>query len=173
MATLTDIEELTKRYAYAREILSQKVAALERRIGDAKEQHLPAIKNALSKTKESEAKLRAAIEESPEVFARPRTQVFHGVKVGWQKLKGSITWEDADTVVRLIFKHFTERVDELTRSTVVPNKQTLSELPAADLKRLGVTVEETGDAVVIKPVDGEVEKIVNALLKDATGEEAA
>ncbi|MBI5561297.1 MAG: hypothetical protein HY894_00350, partial [Deltaproteobacteria bacterium] len=44
---------------------------------------------------------------------------------------------------------------------------------AGDLKKLGVTVEETGDAVVIKPVDGEVERVVNALLRDRTGAEEA
>jgi hypothetical protein len=38
------------------------------------------------------------------------------------------------------------------------------------LKKLGCTVRDTGDEVVIKPVDGDVDKIVRALLKDATEE---
>ena len=37
----------------------------------------------------------------------------------------------------------------------------------AELKRIGVTVEETGDQIVIKPTDSEVDKLVNALLADA------
>ncbi len=173
MATLKEIEELTGKYADARGILCQRVDALERKLYDAKERYLPAIKTALSMTKEVEARLRAAIEESAAIFERPRTQVFHGVKVGYMKSKGSIEWEDADTVVRLIFRHFGDRADVLTRTTVVPNRQTLAELPAADLKKLGVSVTNDADAVVIKPVDGEVERIVNALLKDESGKEAA
>ena len=42
---------------------------------------------------------------------------------------------------------------------------------AMTLKRLGVTVSGTGDEVVIRPTDGDVERIVNALLSGV--EEAA
>ena len=47
----------------------------------------------------------------------------------------------------------------------VPNKEALAELSAADLKKIGVTLTDTGYVAVIKPVDGEVDKIVAALLK--------
>ncbi len=173
MATLKEIEELTGKYADARGALSQRVRVLEGKIEAAKDTHMPAIKTALAKAREAEAKLRAAIEESAAIFERPKTQIFNGVKVGYMKSKGSIEWEDADTVVRLIFRHFADRADVLTRTTVVPNRQTLAELPAADLKKLGISVTNDADAVVIKPVDGEVERIVNALLKDESGREAA
>ena len=43
----------------------------------------------------------------------------------------------------------------------------------ADLKRIGCTIEETGDVVVIKPTDSDVDKIVSALLADATAETEA
>ena len=43
-------------------------------------------------------------------------------------------------------------------------------LEVDDLKRLGVTVEDTGDVVTVRPVDGAVEKTVKALLKNATDE---
>lgn len=173
MATLADIEKLTKAYADAREILAECVRELEGQINDAKAHFRNPIKIRLVKTIEAEAKLKAVIEANPAAFSRPRTQVFHGVKVGYQKLKGSIAWEDADQVVKLINRHFPDRADELTRTTVSPNKQTLVELPAQDLKRLGITVEETGDVIVIKPVDGEVEKVINALMKSSAEEEAA
>ncbi|TAN59826.1 hypothetical protein EPN18_09730 [bacterium] len=173
MADLFEIEKLTKNYSDARVSLASQLNLLEARVRGIKNAQLPHIKTALAKTKEAEAKLKAAIEESPELFSRPKTQVFHGVKVGYQKLKGVISWSDADTVVRLILKHFSAMAETLTRTVVTPNKQALAELSAQDLKKLGVVVEETGDAVVIKPVDGDVEKVVNALLKDASGMEAA
>ena len=50
--------------------------------------------------------------------------------------------------------------------TEKPNKDALADMPAGDLKKLGIELTETGDAVVIKPVDGEVDKICTALLKD-------
>lgn len=173
MATLKEIEELTGRFADARGALSSYVRMLERKIEDAKDAHLPRIKTALAKTKEAEARLRAAIEESEGLFERPKTQIFHGVKVGFQKLKGTISWEDGDKVVKFIVKFFTDQKDALTRTKVTPDKDALAKLSAADLKKLGVSVTNDSDAVVIKPMDGEVEKIVNALLKDRTGEAEA
>ena len=173
METLSKIETLTKTYSDAREALAGKVRGLEAKINAEKELKLPAIKAALAKTKEAEARLKAAIDAHPELFAKPRTQIFHGVKVGYMKSKGSITWEDADTVVKLIGKHFGERIDELTRKKVVPDKDALSKLAAVELKKLGVSVTNDTDAIVVKPVDGEVDKIVNALLKDESGEKAA
>lgn len=174
MATLSEVEAKTKTYADARAALADRVDMLQREMEAVKRRRLPAIKAALAKTAEAEAALRALIEENAALFRKPRTVIFHGVKVGFQKGKGSLVWESQDDVVRLIFKHFPERADDLTRTTIAPNKTALAELPASDLKRIGVTVEETGDAVVVKAVDGEVEKVVNALLKDAVeGEEAA
>ena len=48
-----------------------------------------------------------------------------------------------------------------------PDKKMLAELPVNELKKLGCTVADTGDVVVIKPTDSEIEKAVAALLKDA------
>ncbi|MBI5562644.1 MAG: hypothetical protein HY894_07335, partial [Deltaproteobacteria bacterium] len=106
MSTLADIEKKTQTYAEARELLTERVRALKEELELIKGAKLPGIKKTLAKVAEAEAMLRAAIEESPESFAKPKTQIFHGVKVGYIKAKGAITWEDADTVVRLIFKHF-------------------------------------------------------------------
>ena len=39
-------------------------------------------------------------------------------------------------------------------------------MSVSDLKKIGVTVIETGDEVFIKPTDSEIDKLINALLKD-------
>jgi len=173
MATLADIEKQTKTYADARDHLVDRVRALKEELEQIKSSKLPGIKKTLARVAEAEVSLRAALEESAALFVKPRTQIFNGVKVGYTKGKGKITWEDDDAVVRLINKHFPEQADVLTRTVTVPDKQALAGLTAAELKRLGVTVEETGDVVVIKPVDGEVEKTVAALLKGAADEAEA
>ena len=50
-------------------------------------------------------------------------------------------------------------------------KEALAQLSAAELKKIGVTLSEAGDQTVVRPVDSEVDKMVDALLKAATGEE--
>ncbi len=53
-----------------------------------------------------------------------------------------------------------------------PAKEALANLTAAELKKLGISVTDGGDAVFIKPADSAVDKMVDALLKDATAEVA-
>ena len=166
MATLGDIERLTKDYAEWRRQLSEAVLAAEEELSALKRTHVTAIKRKVSAVAERREKLQAAIEESPELFRRPRTMTIDGIKVGFQKQKGKISWSDAGQVIRLIKKHLTEQADLLIKTTEKLVKGALQQLPAADLKRIGVTVGADGDGVVIKSTDSEIDKLVEALLKD-------
>ena len=120
---------------------------------------------------ETEAALRALVEANPGCFIRPRTQVFAGIKVGYAKGKGALSFDDADSVVARIKKHLPEQADVLIRTKEAPVKEALAQLSAAELKKIGVTLSEAGDQTVVRPVDSEVDKMVDALLKAATGEE--
>jgi hypothetical protein len=95
--------------------------------------------------------------------------------LGYQKGKGKIDWEDPDQVVRLIKKHFPEQADVLIATSEKPVKEALNGLSAAELKKIGVSVVEGGEVIFIKPTDSAVDKMVDALLKEATQdiEEAA
>jgi hypothetical protein len=162
---IEDIERLTKEFADARDRLASTVGGLEEKRESLERQYLPAIKVQVRKAKERQAELREAIEESSDLFRRPRAVIMHGIRVGYEKGKGKIGWEDTEQVVRLIEKHFPEQAEVLIQTKKKPLKKALSTLSVAELKRIGVTVEDTGDVVVIRPVDSEVDKIVAALLK--------
>ncbi len=166
MATLSEIEKITKDYADARKVLSERVQSLESEITALKKMHLPRIKKAIEIAAKKQAELRCAIEESPELFKKPRMIIFHGIKIGYQKSKGEIKWEDTEQVVKLIKKHFPDGYETYIKITETPIKSALAQLSVHELKKLGVTVIETGDEVVIKTTDTEIDKLVNALLKD-------
>lgn len=170
MGSLAEIDTLTKSYADARGALAEHVTALQDEIEHAKRLKLPLIKHWVAKAAEAKAKLHAAIEAAPDLFVKPRSLVVHGIKVGFQKAKGAIWWADRARVVELIKKHFPARIDELVKVTESPKKKALQDLPVADLKRIGCMVEEAGDQVLIKPVDSDVDKLVAALLGEATEE---
>ena len=170
--TLPEIDYLTNLFATARADLADLVGVLNEEIERAKRKKLAEIKRLVARCADKHAALKAAIESAPELFQKPRTVVFHGIKVGFRKGTGSVDWEDDDQVVRLIEKHFPEQLDLLVKTTKMPIKKGLLQLSVAELKKIGCTAEETGDVVVIKPTDSEVDKVVNALLKDATEESA-
>lgn len=170
--TLAEIERLTKDYAEGREALGDLVRAVEDEMAEVKRRYLARIKRTVAGVAERQARLKAAIEEDPELFTKPRTVVYYGVKVGLQKGKGELTWESAEQVCRLIHRHFPEQADSLIRMTEAPVKSALAQMSAAELRRIGVTVIETGDQVVIRSTDSEIDRLVSALLKDEEMEEA-
>lgn len=177
MANLGDIEKLTKEYAEWRRELSEAVLVAEHEISAIKRRHIVTIKRKVEAVAEREARLRAEIEDSKGLFKRPRTMIIDGIRIGLRKAKGKISWSDADQVIRLIKKHFAEQADVLIKTKEKLVKSAMQQLPAADLKRIGVTVGEDGDDVVIESTDSEIDKLVEALLKgdekDDADEEAA
>lgn len=167
--TLADVESRTKRYADARSVLAGYVQELNAEIELLKRAALPRIKELVARAAQREAELKSLIESNPALFEKPRTQTFHGIKVGFRKGTGGIDWEDDEHVCKLIRKHFTkDEADLLIKTVERPIAKALTDLDVATLKKLGCTVEATGDVVVIKATDSEIEKAVNALLKGAT-----
>jgi hypothetical protein len=166
MATLTEIEKLAKEFSEARKILRDRVDVLDTGMTALKKRYLPGIRNAVETAKEKQTVLSDAIEDSPDLFVKPRTMTLFGIKFGIEKQKGKLEWEDKNVVVKLIKKLFPDSWETYVKVKEDPMKKTLATLPSADLKKLGIQVTETGDAVVIKPADSEVDKLVDALLNE-------
>lgn len=167
---LDEIEARARRFANRRAALCDLVTTINQQLADVYRVNTPALKNAVAWVAQEQAALEALISARPELFEKPRTLIFHGVKVGYRKGKGNIDWEDDAQVVKMIKKHFPKMTDALIHIEETPIKAALSAMEASDLKRLGITVEDTGDYVVVKAVDSAVDKTVKALLKNATDE---
>jgi len=164
--TLADIEQLAKRFAAAHADLSTTVTELNDAVEAVKRVRLTAIKRGVEKAKQHRADLEALVDSARHLFVKPRTVIFHGIKVGLQKGKGGIAFEDPERVLALIKKHFPDQAEILIRTKETPDKEALETLPVADLKRIGCEVTEAGDQIVVKPTNSDVDKIVTALLKE-------
>ena len=173
MNTLADIESLTKKFSDAHADLSQVVTELNEQVEAFKRAALPGIKRAVARAAERKAELAAAVDASHDLFVRPRTVIFHGIKVGLRKGTGGLDWDDEDRTLALIEKRFGEEANAYVKTTKKPLTKALQELDVVTLKKLGITVEDTGDLVVIAPTDSAVDKIVKALLADATDQAIA
>lgn len=167
--TLTDLQRPTKLYADARGRLAEVVTEVKREQEAALRKKLPVIRELQARAAEHESNLRAAITAHPNLFIQPRTVVFHGVKIGYQKGKGGIEFDDADKVLERIRAEYGTG-SELIHVTETPDKRMLADLSGDELKKLGVRVTNDGDEVIIRPIDTDVDKIVAALLKSATEE---
>lgn len=168
--SMTEIERRAKALAETRERLAAIVAELNAGIEALQRANMPALRRAVATMAGRHDELKLLVEQHPELFTKPRTVVLHGIKVGFAKGKGSIEFEDPDQVVKLIKRHHPDQVDVLIQTEETPVKTALAQLTAAELKKLGVTVEGTDDIVVIKFSDSAVDKTVKALMKAAIDE---
>lgn len=170
MATMEQIETQAKHHAQARERLAEIVTALNDGIEALKRNYMPRLKAAVGKAAVTSDALLQMVNESPELFKKPKSVTFHGIKLGYQKEKGKIEFEDPELVIKLIRKHLSDLADTLIASTEKPSKEALNSLTAEQLKKIGVKVTSDSDVVFIRPADSDVDKMVNALIKGATEE---
>lgn len=173
MPTMKEIEASTKVYAEARTKLTELASGLNDGLEALKKEYLPRIRRQVARQAGLESELKALIEQAPELFLKPKTVVLHGIRVGFEKGKGAILFDDEDKVVKLIEKRLPDLVEQLVKTTKKPLKGGLAQLTVQQLKSIGCTVEEAGDQVVVRAVDKDVDKLVTALLKGAAVEEPA
>jgi len=167
------IEGAAKHYSKERGILADLVTSLNDEILRLNRKALPAIKKAVNATKEAEAKLEALLKNNAALFVKPRTWTVHGMKVGYAKQAGRIEIPDVDKSIKLIRKHFPEKADLLIVQKESISKDALGNITVDDLKKIGCKVIADTDAVVIKPTDSNVDKLVTALLKNDDPEKEA
>lgn len=170
-SVLEEMDQRARGYAELRSALALVVQELNEKVEDLKRAKMPIIKRLVERTAAQHAELEAMIAANREMFAKPRTVTLHGIKCGLRKNEGSIEYDDAEAVVARI-KERLENPAGFLHVTEKPNKEALAGLPAGELKRLGCRVCDTGDMIVIKPVDGEVERAVVALFREAREETA-
>lgn len=179
MTTQADIQKRAEVLAATRDALADLLRTLQAEIETVKTGSMPAIRASARKVAAEHNKLRGLIETNPTLFKRPRTQVVNGLKYGLQKARGRMSWASDEQLIVRIKKLAAEgeisddQVEMLIARTEKPVAKALEKLDARVLKRLGVTVAADCDEVLIKSVDGEVEKAVNAVIKDVTKDENA
>lgn len=173
MATMQQIEVAAQVFSQKRRELSDVCVGFQRDIEATKARHLQALKLAVAEAKAQHASLCSLLQQSPELFTKPRSVVLHGVKLGYMKGKGKMVIEDEDKTIKLIRKHFADQAEVLINTTESPAKKALEQLSVDELKKLAVQVESTGDVVFAKDTAADVDKLVKAFLKDDTEEEDA
>lgn len=162
------IQESCEQLANDRREMAVLIHGMERSIARVTAEYMPDIRFTADVLVARRASLEMQIDANRPLFDKPRTRIFSDIKVGLHKQKGETVFEDPARTIELIEKHFPDRLDELAPATRALSKKALSNLTAAELKKIGVEITADTDAVLIKPQDSDVEKAVSALLADAS-----
>ena len=165
------IEKGAQRLSSVREELSAEVSQLNAAIEAAKAAHLGRIRVLVRRATEATKNLHDLVDLNRDLFEKPKTQVFHGIKVGLQKGKGKLVIDDDAKTVTLIQKLYDgAEADALLHTVIRPDKEAIAKLPGNELKRIGASIEGTEEAIIVKPVDTQVDRLAATLLASAIDE---
>lgn len=168
---MDQIETCARAYARERKTLGERVQRLEDEKTALARKYLPGIKLAAGRAQAAHDTLGAAIADNPELFVKPRTITIDGVKLGLAKGKGNIVIHDEPATIRLIRRHMPEQADALIRVKESVIKPALKNLTSSEARKVGVEIIDTGDEIVIRCPEDEVDKLVAKLLESDPCEE--
>ena len=169
--TLPEIESRTGIFAVEHRALGFLINKLETELAALKARHIVNIGKQFTCTANAKLKLSFALQQNPGLFEKPRTRVFDGVKVGYQKQKGSIIMADEPTTIARMQKILgDDEAAHYLNVKVTVNKTAINDMPAETMRKLGIELTADTDAIIIKPMDSALEKSINALLADVTSE---
>src|SRR5258708_6319491 len=123
MATMGQIETAAQAFSRKRRALADVCEGFQADIEATKRRHLVALKLAVAEAKAEHAGLCSLLQQSGELFKKPRSVVLHGVKLGYQKGKGKMVIDDEVKTIALIEKHFPDQAEVLITTTKSPAKK--------------------------------------------------
>jgi hypothetical protein len=164
---ITQIDLLARQYADAQTDLDTRTSELKRVIEAATRAAWPDLRKATTRAAERYDALLAAVADAEGSFGKPKTRLFHGVRVGYRKEHDSIQVLNPANTCELIKKHLPEQVEVLIATDERPVMDALDQLTDDVLKRIGCKRVPGTDAPFAKLADTDLDKVVQALLKAA------
>jgi hypothetical protein len=162
---LAEIEKQTTDYGTAKRELDELVAEISERTETLKREFMPKLKAVMGKIAKKHETLYRSIADNVDLFEKPRTQIFEGIKVGLMKGKGKVFIEDEELTIKLIRKHLPEQEEYLIKTTYELIKSTIKKLSEKDMAKINVAIIDKDDRIVIESIDTTVQKILNSLIK--------
>lgn len=166
-ATMDDIVALARAYARSRDALEaagEEIKELQRK---AVRSRIRGLRGRVAETAAAHDALSAAIKARPDLFVRPRTVAVDGVKFGFRKQAGAIEIGDEGQAIKRLRQKFPDREEATINVKESLDKKALRKMPAADLARIGVSIDSPVDHVVIDVAESDIDKLVAALIDDA------
>ncbi len=167
---LVAIREAAQRLAVAQQALVARAnlqqAEIAAAIAPITARHLPGMEIEAEERAAAQAALLALVEAAPTLFVRPRSVVVDGVRAGYRKDEDQLDWDDEAGVIARIRAVLPELEEILVRKQESLVIDALAQLTGAQLQRLGVRQITGADRPFVTIGEGDVDKLVKAILAD-------
>lgn len=162
--TLVTIEQSCAKLASARSALNAKLVELQSEMDAARRRRIKNIRKAIAKVEELTEATRDLVASAPQLFEKPKSALLAGIKVGYQQSKPRLDIPDVDETLLRIQRLMPATAGTYIQTEEKPIRAALAQLPAAMQKRLGVTLIEGEDEVIVRPQDTDLEGLCKTLL---------
>jgi len=174
MNTITDIETNCQKLAGQRGKLRRLFEARQKAINAICAQHDEEIRKIQGECTASRDELLAALEASRDLFKKPKSRTFHGITVGFEKGRDTVTIPDEKVVVGRIQTMLPAAQGKtllVTETTII--KAAFKKLARDVLQKLGCSVVSGADKAIVHANDDDIETLVQKSLGDSATTEVA
>ena len=165
-ATYEDIAQRCRVYADALDDLDELLESIEDDCRRLVRQKMRSVRARTARVADAEHNLMAAVESAPELFEKPRTRTFEGIKVGLRKQPGKVEIADEARAIALIRKQLPDSEEVLIRVRETVDKTAARKLPVNDLAKIGGMLTEDQDEVTISRPPSPVRRVADVLIAD-------
>lgn len=164
---LSDIERAARDFSAKSKTLRNYHEQLNSEIDAIKSKYLEDIKTASVEAGESYQMLLTLINDASDLFKDKKSMTVSGVKFGYQKKKGKLEIVNEDATIAKLKELYGDNASLYINTKISVVKKALDNLPASDLKKLGVNIVQDTDVAFVKLTDDEVQKLIEAMIKES------
>jgi len=167
-----DIEALAMHYRGARDRLADRLHRLEAEVDTLRQAAIHDLRRAVTDVAQVRSELSIAIADAPEEWVKPRTRIYHAIRVGLRARPEKLVIADKTLTMQLIHERLPEAMEVvLIRVKPEPVMSAIKELDRETLTSIGIHVTPPTDEVVISDALTELEALLNTLLGDALSDD--
>ncbi len=168
--TKEELKALTGKFAAAYSDLSSFATEINDALEIIRRQNIAKLKKLVEAAKTAKHDLANAIDRGQGLFVSPRTMVLDGIKIGLKKQKKKHVVSDEPATIAAIKRLMSEQASILVGQVEALNLAAVKALTPKELEDIGITIKGGKDAIVIKCLASNVDKVVAALMGDETKE---
>jgi hypothetical protein len=149
------------------------VAKLDAEITAVKTTYLGQIRQATARARASRQRLADAVVADPSALGGLKTIVLHEIRCGWRKDKDKLQIPNPSGTCLAIKALLPAMVSSLIKVTEAPVALAIGRLDEEVLAKIGAHWQRGTDRLLVEPVDGDIDRLVNALIGDLPDTDAA
>lgn len=163
---MKEIEDLTTSYASDYNEFAQVKRDIDNELAKIKTKYGVKMNQLSQSLADKGAALQESLLNNPDLFEKPKTRVFAGIKVGFRKGKDTIEILNEEATIKRIEENFTkDKAETLIKTDKSVIKGSLSTLSDEELVKIGCEKKSGEDSVVIASIESAVDKFITALYK--------